>query len=215
MLVFRNGNDNMAYGNIFIDSGEIRVKEANNIYCFNNYFENSGIGGRAGSVNFDYVAGNLQNIKFLFNTFINSAPISLGGNGALLSRWSNNLFSNKSGPIFQDSNQGTKWLGNIYQGSSGLGSLSGLKLGAAKYTKKINDVYRLEASSVARFASVPGFALPAMYPGLEPASPLSRDIFKNLRPQKVSSWDVGALQYVKVPARVNWLTPKTTGPRYL
>ena len=48
MLVFRNGNDNMAYGNIFIDAGGIRVKEANNIFCFNNYFENSGVGGRAG-----------------------------------------------------------------------------------------------------------------------------------------------------------------------
>ena len=215
MLVFRNGNDNMAYGNTFIDAGGIRVKEANNIYCFNNYFENSGVGGRAGSVNFDYVPGNLQNINFLFNTFINSAPISLGGNGAVLNRWSNNLFSNKSGAIFQDINQGTKWLGNIYQGSSGLPPLSGLKQGAVKFTKKISDFYRPEASSVARSASIPGFGSPVMYPGLEPASPLSRDISKTLRPQKLSMWDVGAMQYLKVPAKATWLTSKTTGPRYL
>lgn len=32
MLVFRNGDYNVAYGNFFINAGGIRVKEANNIY---------------------------------------------------------------------------------------------------------------------------------------------------------------------------------------
>jgi hypothetical protein len=32
---------NFYYGNTFINAGGIRVKEASNIYCFNNYFENS------------------------------------------------------------------------------------------------------------------------------------------------------------------------------
>ena len=45
MLVFRNGNDNVAYGNFFIGAGGIRVKEANNIYCYNNYFENLELAG--------------------------------------------------------------------------------------------------------------------------------------------------------------------------
>ena len=215
MLVFRNGNDNMAYGNTFLNAGGIRVKEASNIYCFNNYFENSGIGGRAGSVNFDYIPENLQNINFLFNTFINSAPISLGGKGPTLNRWSNNLFSNKTGPIFQDANQGTKWLGNMYQGSTGFAPISGLKLGAAKFTKKLNDFYRPASTSVTRSASITGFASPVMYAGLEPVNPLGRDIFKTLRPLKINLWDVGAMQYLNVPAKNTWLTAKTTGPRYL
>ena len=33
MLVFRNGDNNVAYSNFFINAGGIRVKEANNIYC--------------------------------------------------------------------------------------------------------------------------------------------------------------------------------------
>lgn len=215
MLVFRNGNDNLAYGNTFINAGGIRVKEASNIYCFNNYFENSGIGGKAGSVNFDYLPGNLQNINFLFNTFINSAPISLGGEGPVLNRWSNNLFSNKTGPIFQDANKGTKWLGNIYQGSTGFTPTPGLKLGAPKLTKKVNDYYRPGITGSARFAALSGFGLPVMYSGLAPINPLERDLLKALRPKQISLWDVGAMQYLKVPSKTTWLTSKTTGPRYL
>ena len=41
MLCFRNGDNNVAYSNFFINARGIRVKEANNIYCYNNYFENS------------------------------------------------------------------------------------------------------------------------------------------------------------------------------
>ena len=214
MLVFRNGNDNMAYGNTFIDSGGIRVKEASNIFCFNNYFENSGIGGKAGSVIFDYLPENLQNINFLFNTFINSAPISLGGKGAVLNSWSNNLFSNKSGPIFQDPNEGTKWIGNIYQGLLGLKTTSGLKSGAPKFTKKANDYYRPAVTSTTRSAAVSGFTLPVMYPGMTPENPLSRDLFRTLRSSKTTSRDVGAIQYLKIPAKSVLLSSKTTGPRY-
>ena len=214
MLVFRNGNDNMAYGNTFIDSGGIRVKEASNIFCFNNYFENAGIGGKAGSVIFDYLPGNLQNINFLFNTFINSAPISLGGKGPTLNSWSNNLFSNKSGPIFQDPNEGTKWIGNIYQGLLGLKITTGLKSGVPKFTKKVNDYYRPAVTGVTRSAALSGFTLPLMYSGMTPANPLGRDLFKTLRSSKTTLWDVGAIQYLKIPAKVTWLSSKTTGPRY-
>lgn len=214
MLTFRNGNNNMAYGNTFIDSGGIRVKEASSIFCFNNYFENSGLGGRAGSVIFDYIPGNLQNINFLFNTFINSAPISLGGKGPTLNNWSNNLFSYKSGQIFQDPNEGTKWVGNIYQGLLGLKTTAGLKSGVPKFTKKVNDYFRPAVTSATRSAALSDFTTPAIYPGMTPANPLGRDLFKTLRPSKKASWDVGAIQYLKMPAISVWLSSKSTGPRY-
>ena len=35
-LVFRNGDDNKAYGNFFINAGSLRGMEANNIDCYNN-----------------------------------------------------------------------------------------------------------------------------------------------------------------------------------
>jgi len=215
MLVFRNGNDNMAYGNTFLNAGGIRVKEANNVFCFSNYFENSGLGGKASSVAFDYIPGNVQNINFLFNTFVNCAPIDLGGKGPLLNRWSNNLFSNKTGPIFQNANDGTKWIGNIYQGSTGLPTTSGLKAGAPKFTKKLNDYFRPGATSTTRSAALTGYLSPVIYPGLTPSNPVSRDLLKTLRPLKTALWDVGSIQYVKIPAKALSMTAKTTGPRYI
>jgi hypothetical protein len=103
----------------------------------------------------------------------------------------------------------------MYQGSTGFAPISGLKLGAAKFTKKLNDFYRPASTSVTRSASITGFASPVMYAGLEPVNPLGRDIFKTLRPLKINLWDVGAMQYLNVPAKNTWLTAKTTGPRYL
>ena len=39
-VVFRMGNRNIAYGNIFLgESSGVRIKEANDILCFNNYFD--------------------------------------------------------------------------------------------------------------------------------------------------------------------------------
>jgi hypothetical protein len=35
---FRNGNNNVAYGNFFINSSGIRFKQASNISVYNNYF---------------------------------------------------------------------------------------------------------------------------------------------------------------------------------
>lgn len=214
MLVFRNGDDNMAYGNSFINAGGIRVKEASNIFCFNNYFENSGVGGGASSVYLEYLPGNLRNINFLFNTFHNCASIDLGGIGPTLNHWSNNLFVKTSGPIFMAPNRGTQWLGNIYQGSLGLPATVGLKFGAPKFAHKANDYYRPIVTSINRLASVAGYAKPVMYEGLIPVSPLSQDLLRSLRPLKTNQWDVGAIQFTKNPANIGWLSSKTTGPRY-
>ena len=43
MLSFRSGDYNVAYGNWFLGAGGIRIKEADNIYIYNNYFENAGV----------------------------------------------------------------------------------------------------------------------------------------------------------------------------
>ena len=117
MMVFRNGNDNIAYGNFFIDSGGIRVKEANNIYVYNNYFERAGIGGTTNAVTYDYITGNLKNINFIHNTFVDSGLISLSS-GATSNTWANNLFVKSSGNIFSGSASGISWAGNMYWGAS-------------------------------------------------------------------------------------------------
>jgi len=214
MLVFRNGDDNMAYGNSFINAGGIRVKEASNIFCFNNYFEYSGVGGGASSVQLEYLPGNLRNINFLFNTFHNCGPIDLGGIGPTLNHWSNNLFVKTSGPIFMAPNKSTQWLGNIYQGSLGLSATVGLKFGAPKFTHKVNDYYRPIITSINRLSSVTGYSTPSMYQGLSPLNPLNQDLLRTARPLKTNQWDVGAIQFTKNLGTIGWLSSKTTGPRY-
>lgn len=119
MFVFRNGDNNLAYGNFFIDSGGIRIKEANNIYCYNNYFERAGVGGSRNAVTYDYVAPNLQNINFLHNTFVESGVIALA-TGAANNTWANNIFKKSSGAIFVGPFSGISWVGNLYSGSLGI-----------------------------------------------------------------------------------------------
>ena len=125
MMVFRNGNDNVAYGNYFIGAGGIRVKEANNIYCYNNYFENSGVGGTMNAVSYVYISPNLQNINFIHNTFVECGLIDLG-TGATNNTWANNVFKKSSGNIFNGSSTGINWSGNIYQGNLGITIPSGM-----------------------------------------------------------------------------------------
>ncbi len=73
MLVFRNGDNNIAYGNMFINgSGGIRIKEANNILCFNNYFDGSATTIKENAIVLDYISPNCKNINFIYNTFFES-----------------------------------------------------------------------------------------------------------------------------------------------
>ena len=125
MFVFRNGDNNLAYGNFFIDSGGIRVKEANSIYCYNNYFERAGVGGKMNAVTYDYVAPNLQNINFFHNTFVEPGAIALAA-GPANNAWVNNVFRKASGKIFTGPYTGISWAGNLYSGSLGLAIPSGM-----------------------------------------------------------------------------------------
>ena len=92
MLVFRNGNNNIAYSNFFIKSGGIRIKEADNVFCYNNYFEQAGIGSSSDAVKLDYVSPFLNKIHFYHNTFVQCGDIDLGGLGPQANYWANNPF---------------------------------------------------------------------------------------------------------------------------
>jgi hypothetical protein len=115
MMVFRNGNDNVAYGNYFIESGGIRIKEANNIYIYNNYFERSGVGGTMNAVTYDYVSGNLKNLNFVHNTFVEPGVIDLS-RGASENTWANNIFIKSSGNLLSGSILDITWTNNFYWG---------------------------------------------------------------------------------------------------
>ena len=81
MLSVRNGDYNVIYSNFFINAGGIRVKQANNTYVYNNYFQSSGDGQQTWPIawfnmsgyNYYYQYRNAFIIKY--NTFVESAYI--------------------------------------------------------------------------------------------------------------------------------------------
>jgi regulation of enolase protein 1 (concanavalin A-like superfamily) len=216
MLVFRNGNDNVAYGNFFIGAGGIRVKEANNIYCYNNYFERSGVGGLAAAVQYDYVIGNLQNINFLHNTFVDCGDVNLGGSGASANTWANNIFKKSGGgAIFSNPNGGTAWAGNIYDGTLGIAITAGMERADPLLGSNAGGYLELSAGSPAinrasaSYPSIPGIT------GLDNDAALLLDANGRARPGDRIQKDIGCVEYATGTITNRPLTLAVVGPSYL
>lgn len=216
MLVFRNGNDNVAYGNFFIGAGGIRVKEANNIFCYNNYFERSGVGGSAAAVEYEYVSGNLKNINFLHNTFVNCGDVNLGGAGASGNTWANNIFKKAgSGAIFSDPNNGTTWAGNMYDGNLGISITTGMEridplLGsnAGGFLELLSGSPAIDRAS-ATYPSIPSIT------GLDTDAALLLDVNGRPRPGDRVQKDIGSVEYTTGTITNRPLTLAAVGPAYL
>ena len=227
MLVFRNGDNNVANSNFFINAGGIRVKEANNIYCYNNYFENSGVGSTADAVTFVYVAPlnpptttsprtlNLNNINFIHNTFYDCGDIDLGGIGATSNTWANNIFIKSSGDIFNNANSGTSWAGNFRQGTLGIANPSfGISNTNPFLALNSEGYYGLTSSSPVNNANV---SYPAILniTNIDDDPNLLFDISGQARPSTVTLKDVGCDEYTTGTTINHPLTLSEVGPSYL
>lgn len=226
MLCFRNGDNNVAYSNFFINAGGIRVKEANNIYCYNNYFENSGVGSSADAVTYVYVAPlvppttasprtlNLNNINFIHNTFYNCGDIDLGGTGATSNTWANNIFQKNSGSIYSNANNGTTWAGNIYQGSIGITIPSGMTSTNPFLTLNSEGYRGLSANSPVNNANA-SYPTILDIPVLDDDPTLLFDISGQARPAIVTLKDAGCDEYTTGTTTNHPLTLSEVGPSYL
>ena len=226
MLCFRNGDNNVAYGNFFINAGGIRVKEANNIYCYNNYFENSGVGSSAEAIAYVYVAPlvpsttasprtlNLNNINFIHNTFYNCGDIDLGGIGATSNTWANNIFKKSSGSIFMNANSGSTWSGNNYQGTLGITIPTGIISANSFLALNSEGYFGLSSTSPINNAN-------ASYPvilditNIDDDPNLLFDISGHARPSTVTLKDVGCDEYTTGTTTNHPLTLSEVGPSYL
>ncbi len=227
MLCFRNGDNNVAYSNFFINAGGIRVKEANNIYCYNNYFENSGFGSSADAITYVYVSPsapttlvpprtiNLNNINFIHNTFYNCGDIDLGGTGASSNTWANNIFKKSSGDIFKNANLGTSWAGNIYQGTLGISIPSGMANIGPNLALNSDGYYGLSSTSPIN-NSIAGYPTILNITNIDDDPTLLFDISGQSRPSTVTSKDVGCDEYYTTGTTTNHpLTLSEVGPSYL
>jgi poly(beta-D-mannuronate) lyase len=215
MLAFRNGDRNVAYGNFFIHgSGGIRCKEANDIYCYNNYFETSGASGDMDALTFDYVSPNLSNINFVHNTFVDCGAIDLGGTGPTAVTFANNIFKKSSGKIFTNPNGQTTFAGNIYLGTLGITIPSGATYADPLLVINSDGYYGLSSSSPAIDASSPSYPAAVDITDIDDDASLSFDISGQARPATILK-DVGCDEYTTGTVTNRPLTVSDVGPVYL
>ena len=219
MFVFRRGDNNVAYGNFFINSGGIRVKEANNIFCYNNYFEKSGVGGTMNAVSYIYDTSNstyvLDKINFIHNTFVDCGIIDFGGTGATNGTWANNILK-KTGTIFQNANAGTTFKGNIYSGTLGITIPAGMTNADPKLTLNTDGYYGLSATSPAIDAANATYPAILDIANTDDDPTLMFDIKGLPRPASALLKDVGCEEYNASGTILNRpLKLADVGPTYL
>ena len=219
MLVFRNGDRNVAYGNFFINgSGGIRVKEARDTYCYNNYFETSGASGAMDAIKFDYDNTNgygLRNASFVHNTFVNCGAIDLGGTGPTLISFANNIFKKSSGNIFTNPNGGTAWAGNIRNGNLGITIPSGMINADPKLELNSDGYYGLSSLSPAINASSSSYPPILDITNINDDPSILLDISGQTRPPTATLKDVGCDEYATGSITNRPLTLSDVGPSYL
>ena len=222
MFVFRNGDNNVAYSNFFIKSGGIRCKQANNIYCYNNYFEQAGKGqdnslpGSSTAPIFllYYGAGYNDNFNFVHNTFYKCTASQID-NGMTNCTWANNIFYSDSSTIFTGTTSGQTFVGNIYQGTLGLSISSGMNNVNPQLALNTDGYYGLSASSSAINAASSSYPAILDIPVLDDDPTLAFDIQGQARSASVTLKDVGSDEYTTGAITNRPLALRDVGPSYL
>jgi len=211
---FRYGNNNVAYGNFFINSGGIRLKQASNIYCYNNYFENSGDGAVSAPVKYVASTGFLSNLNFVHNTFVGGTPIEFDTAGTN-NVWANNIFKKTTGNIFTGPVASNAFAGNIYSGTLGVTISSGMINSDPQLAINAEGFYGLSATSPG--IDVASASYPAMYDvlALDDDPTLTLDVSGQTRPSSVTLKDVGCDEYTTGAITNRPLALTEVGPTYL
>ena len=221
MFCFRNGDNNVAYGNFFIKSGGVRCKQANNIWIYNNYFEMAGTGqdntlpgSGSKTIYFLTYAGYNNNYNVFHNTFYNCGESEIQA-GMTNCSWANNAIYSNSGNIFSSSGttDGQTFVGNIYSGTLGLSIPAGMLKTDPKLTLNSYGFYGLSATSPAINAANSNYPAMLNIPSIDT---LALDIQGQYRPASRTQKDVGCEEYNAAGTVLNKpLTISNVGPSYL
>ena len=213
MLVFRNGDRNIAYSNFFINgSGGIRIKESKDSYCYNNYFE-TGVAYRV-ILQYDCVCP-LNNANFIHNTFVNSEKIDLGKPGPTNVTFANNIFKKSSGSIFKDATGTETWIENIYYGSLGISSASGLVNKDPLLEINSDGYYGLSESSPAIDAATEIYPPIIHILGIDTDPFIKQDIRGQSRLKSNALKDIGCDEFTTGAITNRPLDLSDVGPSYL
>ncbi len=211
---FRNGNNNSAYSNFFINSGGIRIKQANDIYCYNNYFENCGNGTVTAPVKYFFVTGSLVNLNFIHNTIVGGSPIVLDSSSSS-NTWANNIFKNTSGNLFTGSVAGITFVGNLYDGTLGVPISTGMQNTNPQLILNANSYYGLSATSPAIDNSSAAYPTLLDIPDIDDDPSILLDIEGQLRPTSRNIKDIGCDEFSNAMSTKRPLVLCDVGPSYL
>ena len=222
MFSFRNGDNNVAYSNFFIKSGGIRCKQSNNIFCYNNYFEQSGVnqnsslpGSGVAPVSLEYYGtGYGANFNFIHNTFYQCIDCKIASSLTNCA-WANNIFYADTSVVFSGTTSGQSFSGNIYQGSIGLTISSGMNNGNPLLTKNSSGYYSISTNSPAIKAASASYPAILSINGLNNDPTILYDIAGENRPSLATLKDVGCSQYPNGEILNHPLSICETGPTYL
>lgn len=221
MFSFRNGNNNVAYSNFFIKSGGIRCKQANTIFIYNNYFEQSAIGQNTSlpgtskaPIYLEYFGSGFgDNFNIVNNTFYRCTPSQID-TGLTNCTWANNILYYDTYPIFSGTTKGQSFAGNISQGTPGLTIASGMNNINPLLTLNTDGYYGLSATSPAINASSTSYPALLAITGLNNDAKLAFDIQGQARPTSIPLKDVGCDQYTTGVITNRPLALHDTGPSY-
>ena len=157
----------------------------------------------------------LNNVNFFHNTFYNCGYIDLGGVGAVNNTWANNIFVKSSGTIFKNSNNGTTWAGNMYQGTLGITIASRMANTTPALALNSDNYYGLTSTSPAINASSISYPLIYDIPNVDDDNTLSFDISGQSRPTLAAQKDVGCDEFTTGNTTNRPLTLLDVGPCYL
>ncbi|WNJ17869.1 chondroitinase-B domain-containing protein [Pontibacter sp. G13] len=217
-LVLRHGSEAIVYGNFFLQGkGGVRVREGQDHYIYNNYFEN--LDDRAIFLQ-NEDSDPLDNIQIAFNTIVDCSEIILGGSGndkPTNVTFANNIFSEPDDDLFEDPTGTETWIGNIAFGSLGMTlPVSGIIVADPMFVSNGSGLSELDSLSPAIDGAQAGYApLPAFMgiDGIDTAMML--DIMMQSRPAVDSAKDLGCSEYPHLVPVQPIATEENTGPSYL
>lgn len=214
-LTLRHGGQCSIYGNFFLGSTGIRIKEGQQYAIYNNYFHTPG--------NYpirlmNYHKDPLDSIVIAHNTFAECGTFLLEGTGAYSPKHitlANNVFYQPKGTLFDDPSGTESWLNNIAWGKLGMKRLDEIKQIDPKISLDSKGYYQLTASSP---AIDQGAMMPiALYdvPVLEDDPRITADLMQMSRPESEDLKDIGCSEY-NIGKPVNpYVDERNTGPAYL
>jgi hypothetical protein len=218
-LSYRNGNSNICYGNFFLNSSGIRMKQASEISIYNNYFYNCNspitfvdMTGLYPDLSIYQNGINMQN-----NTFYNCSSLNYGTRQTRNNTIANNIFYQTSNTIIMITGNLTdfKCLENYYFGNIG-NTLSGFTNLDPKLALNNYGYFSiLQNSPVIGKSVYTGLPPLLSLPNLDTDSNLALDITGNIR---VTPKDVGCKQILTkmnfLPINIP-LSVSIIGPSYL